>query len=291
MTLRFRPRMQDCIPIDVSSLWCQATGSVGTLAMLDVGQIASRRIRVGNRERAIEDLFDIERLQPSHPDVRAVERETGRVPDQIWSGPLSFVNGIGQEMNGGLIWVDGSCGDFSGAGMTGGTLVVRGDVGGMAGQSMQGGTLLVSGNAGDYCGADRTGEPHGTNRGLIAIGGNAGMFTAAGMRRGLIWVAGAAGPGLGHHMKAGTVWVAGDTGPSVGDMMVRGTIILNTVRDLPSSHVRSGPFESPILRLLATWATTQWPGRLVPHPKQCPRYLQFHGDAANGSRGEILISY
>lgn len=289
MTLRFRPRMQDCTSIDVSGMWCQADESGAPSEWSDVAEISNLPARVGNVEARIGDLFEIERLATNHSEVERAESLIGRIPDQIWSGSSPFVHGIGRHMKRGVIWIDGSCGDFVGAAMADGLIAVRDNAGAMAGQSIRGGTLLIGGDTGDYCGAGRTGEAHGMNRGLIAVGGAAGIYAAAKMRRGMIWIAGAAAAGLGHGMKAGTVWVGGATGPSVGDMMVRGTIILNSAREIPDSHVRGGPFHSPVLRLLEKRAARQWSDRLVPHPKLAPHYDQFHGDVTCGSRGEILV--
>ena len=93
------------------------------------------------------------------------------------------------------------------------------------GAELENGTIVVEGNAGAY-------TARGMKSGRLDIRGSAGDFLGAGLKGGLVTVKGSAGDFVGavltgekNGMAGGCVVVEGDIGERAGDRMRRGTII------------------------------------------------------------------
>src|SRR5262245_6172914 len=94
-----------------------------------------------------------------------------------------------------LVRVKGDCrlGEGLGREMRGGRLEVEGNAGPHCGTAMQGGTIRVSGDAGDHLAGALPGASRGVVGGEIVVHGSAGAWVAERLRRGLVYVGGSTG--------------------------------------------------------------------------------------------------
>jgi formylmethanofuran dehydrogenase subunit C len=271
MTLRLTNLADAQIPIELEGL------TPGLLAGMSLDEIRRLKIRHGNREIELGELFKVE----------------GDPSDEQWlfEGDCQSVHGLGTGITTGNIVVDGPIGRRTGFGMRGGRIEVRGDAGDWLGAEMRGGAIRVQGSAGSHVGAATPGARRGMSGGMILIDGDAIDEVGAQMRRGLIAVAGSVGANLGFRMLAGTILVFGRSGPNVGMGMRRGTIgVFGTPRPtlLPTfTSGYRGPL--PVLRMLEAQLT-----RESFAAEQLSEFTSevelFHGDLLQLGRGEVLLA-
>ena len=255
------------------------------LAQLSKKEIATIPIRVGNQSQPLQSVFSIS------------GSTTEEMPTLEFAGDLKLVVGIGEGLDRGAISIDGNAGNNVGRLMSGGTIDAAGDVGDFAGAEMTGGKLLISGDAGNFTGANCPGAQYGMNGGTIVVGGNAGQSVGRRMRRGTIIVQGNVDDLLGWEMLAGTIIVFGRSGIQTGLEMKRGTIILADAADAEdrlSPMFKSGTIDRPqIFSLIAQWLKkdgTVLEEDLVKQKLVDQSFVQFHGDANEGGRGEIFVA-
>jgi formylmethanofuran dehydrogenase subunit C len=98
-------------------------------------------------------------------------------------------------MIGGSVTIRGNAGDELGIGMEGGRILIQGDAGNDVGGAMYGGRIEIMGNAGDFVGSgnyywEKHDERNGMRAGNIIIRGDAGSHLGEGMRGGQIHVDG-----------------------------------------------------------------------------------------------------
>ncbi len=177
--------------------------------------------------------------------------------------------------------------DGLGADMTGGVLVLDGDAGDGVGSAMRGGRIEVTGRAGDRLGAAHPGERAGMTGGEIVVRGDAGDEAGAGLRRGLIGVGGRAGDAAGWRMLAGTLVALGGCGAHAGGGLRRGTIVtMAPVTPLPTfayATTYRPPFLGLVLRRLRAL------GLPVSDAQLGGRYARWAGDGLELGRGELLV--
>ena len=178
-------------------------------------EIAGVRLRHGNREEPLGELFDVELSGETDDADRRLEL----------TGDLGACDRLGEAMEGGTLVVDGDAGDHLGARMSGGSVAVRGSAGSWCGAEMTGGVIRIEGSVGRRAGAAYPGSRHGMNRGVILVEGDAGPRLGETMRRGLIAVRGRAARHAGAHLVAGSLFLLGGSEGPVGAAMRRGTIL------------------------------------------------------------------
>ncbi len=261
---------------------------------LDVAHLVPNQIRgkaphtisvyAGNQTLSAADVFEISGSSEEDNTI-------------YFSGDLSNVHGIGSQLNGGWIKVQGNAGPLVGHAMSAGEITIEGNAGDYLGAEMTGGRITVFGNAGNYVGAHRQGSKYGMNRGEIYIGGSAGESVGRRMRRGMIVVAGDVGALCGWEMLAGTIVVFGKAGMQTGLDMKRGTIILAGMRIdsyQPTPFVAKGTLRHcQTIAMIAAWLKSgacQMEDRVIDERLLAPRFLQFHGDLNEGGRGEIFVA-
>lgn len=175
-------------------------------------ELAGRKLRCGNDQVALGEFFD----------VTAVAAE---LPTLVFEGDLRRVDGIGRELDGGLIRIEGDAGDYLGAAMCAGAIEVSGSAGLLAACEMSGGRLEVHGSVGDHAAGALPGSMDGMRGGLLMVRGNVGARFGDRMRRGTALIRGDAGDFLASRMVAGTIAVAGQVGAHCGYGMRRGTLV------------------------------------------------------------------
>lgn len=271
MTLRLTNLADDQVPIEFAGL------TPAALARMSLAGIRRLRVRRGNRETALGELFQV----------------TGDSADLDWlmEGDCRHVHGLGTGIDGGTIVVDGPIGRRAGFGMRGGRIVVKGDAGDWLGAEMRGGLIRVHGNVGSHVGAATPGVKRGMAGGTILIDGDAGDEVGAHMRRGLIAVDGSVGKNLGFRMLAGTILVLGHAGAGVGMAMRRGTIgVFGSPRPTLLPTFKSG-YRGPlsVLRMLEAQLAAE---RFAPEKiSQLAAAVElFHGDTLQLGRGELLLA-
>jgi len=264
VTLTFRGPVDGAI--DVDSI------TADRFAALGEREIAALPIWAGARTAALGDFFTV---------------RGGRSARVRVEGALAHVSGIGANMAGGELIIDGDAGGRVCAGMTGGLADVRGTVMDDAGVAMAGGTLLISGNAGDRLGAALPGASKGMTGGEIVVRGSAGANAAARARRGLVAVGGDAGSSAARAMIAGTLVVLGRTGTAPGRGSRRGSIIAVGGITVPSTYWLACTFEPPHVRLTMTYLRRRY-GLAIDDAMVGGAYRRYCGDAGDQGRGEIL---
>ena len=242
-------------------------------AQLGEREIATLPVWSSHHQAALGDFFDVRGSRSEH--VRVV-------------GALERVNGLGSEMHGGELLIDGDVGDRVATAMTGGSVDVRGRVGDDAGAAMTGGLLRITGDAGDRTGANTPGASRGMTGGEIIIGGSTGSDTGARMRRGLVVVVGSTSAYPARSIIAGTVLVLGRAGPHPGMLSKRGTLIAVGGADVPATYRYACTYHPPHLRLTMTYLRRRHAlpidNRIAHNP-----YRRYCGDAGDPGKGEILV--
>ena len=263
LTLRSQPSGS----VDASSLalheWSERSDS-------DIGRLTVRVAGAG--PVALGDLFRI---------------EGGGSPNVRLTGDFTVFEGLGTELAGGDVLIEGNVGDRVGTRMRGGQLTVTGNAAWGAGLEMAGGVLDIGGDAGPRAGGAPLGVKRGMTGGELIVRGSAGMEAGAGMRRGLIAVAGDAGEGAGRTTLAGTVVVFGATGPNPGQWSKRGTIVALGPVTPPATYRYACTYRPQYLAVLLRHLATD---RRLPVTGEhlTGSYQRYSGDLAELGAGEIL---
>jgi formylmethanofuran dehydrogenase subunit C len=126
---------------------------------------------------------------------------------------------------------------------------------------MRGGEIIVHGNAGNEIG-------NGMRRGLVAVGGDSGDFTAV-------------------NMLAGTVVVLGRLGWRTGAGMKRGSVVSCRSAELLPTFSYACTYRPVLMRLLFGYLRER--GLPVAHEQVVGRYARWSGDAVETNRGEVLL--
>jgi formylmethanofuran dehydrogenase subunit C len=236
-------------------------------------EIAAIELTCGNRRRRVDTLFDVSGDDAQNMVIR---RSCERLA------------GIGKNMTGGTVTVDGDAGPYAGCGMRNGTLTISGNAGAWAASGLAGGELRIGGNAGDFLAGALPGDKYGMCGGLVIVDGDAGDRAADRMRRGVLLIKGRAGDYLASRMRAGTVMALGDTGDCTGFVMKRGTLILRQApRHLLPTVGDCGVHALAFLRLYAQ----PYGGRdpTFTELARWNRVRRYAGDLALAGNGEILV--
>jgi formylmethanofuran dehydrogenase subunit C len=237
------------------------------------GDIARLTVRVGGvGPVALGDVFDIKG-----------ERST-----QITlSGDFSAFEGLGADLAGGDILIDGNVGARVGTRMRGGRLTVTGNATWGAGLEMASGVLDIAGDAGPRAGGAALGAKRGMTGGELIVRGNVGPEVGAAMRRGLVAVGGNAGEGAGRTTIAGTVVIFGATGPNPGQWSKRGTVVALGSITPPATYRYACTYRPQYLGLLLRHLATD---RRLPVTGEhlTGSYQRYSGDLAELGAGEIL---
>ncbi len=234
--------------------------------------VASESIRCGRETVKVGDLFKV-----------------SGAGDQVlvFAGNLGRVDGIGAEMSGGRVLVQGSCGDRLGARMRGGDITLDGAAGDWAGAEMSGGVVRILGDAGARLGGAYPGVRVGMSGGEIVVSGDVGEEAGAGMRRGLIAVGGRTGSGAGLRMLAGTVIALEGIGAEAGLGNKRGSLASGQpVEPLPG-YALATRYRPPALRMQLRRAL--YLGLTVSKTLIDGTWERWSGDRTELGRGEILI--
>lgn len=224
-----------------------------------------------------------------------VQAGAGDGLDLRLQGDLSRCDRVGWQMSGGHCRVEGSVGDYLGAGLRGGELTVTGDARDLAACEMAGGRLVVQGRVGHLAASGLPGSMDGMRGGTFVVGGDVGDRFGDRMRRGTAVLLGQAGDFLASRMVAGTVLLAGRAGAHLGWGMRRGSLVLADPAQqaaLPASFVPAGA-EAPVFwqllsRDLARLVREHRPDSpLAELPRRgIQRWL---GDLAAGGKGELIL--
>ncbi len=236
--------------------------------------VARRPVWHGNEAMPLGEWFDVEAI-------------AGDDATLVFEGDLTRCDGIGRELDGGCIRVEGDAGDYVGAGMRDGEIVVAGSAGMLAACEMAGGKLDVAGEVGDYAASALPGDMDGMRGGLFIVRGDAGARFGDRMRRGTALVFGGTGDFLASRMVAGTIAVAGEVGAHCGYGMRRGTLIFAGPQpEPPSTFVPTGHDIGVIWALLAR-SLARHGGPFAGLAVSRPRRLV--GDLAADGKGEWLL--
>ncbi len=242
------------------------------LATLGTAEIAHLDVWVGRQRAALGDIFDVEGERSA--DVTVV-------------GELGQVDGLGTNMTGGTLTIDGPAGRDVGLAMTGGTIATTGDVGDGAAVAMAGGYLAIRGSAGDRLGGAAPGASRGMIGGEIIVRGDTGADAGARARRGLIVVGGNAGPRAAHAMIAGSLVVCGRAGPGTGLWSKRGSIVALGGVDIPATYGFACTYRPPHIAVLVRYLR-----RVRNFPIDAGYgtglFTRWVGDLADVGKGEIL---
>jgi len=175
---------------------------------------AAWRLWAGNHQVALGDLCRVDYINDGLQLLRM-------------EGDFSAWNAIGFGLAQGRIEINGHAGARTGGELAGGVIEIQGDCGPWAGVAASSGRMMIHGNAGDWLAAHWPGETRGLTGAEIVVKGHAGDHAGARMRRGLLAIGGDAGVGVGRGLVAGSIFVAGVVAGPVGSGMKRGSIVLS----------------------------------------------------------------
>jgi len=259
MVVTLRPKRSFKVPVDAECL------TPDIFAGKSNREITALKLREGNRERALDELFE-------------VEGEGGATPKEVSIqilGDVHKVRRIGARMSAGEIVVHGDVGMHLGEEMTGGRITVTGSADSWAGSMMKKGMIEIKGDAGDYVGAAYRGSTAGMSGGTILIHGNAGNEVGCFMRKGLIKVYGNAGNFAGMHMRNGTILVQGNSEGRAGAEMTGGRIVIRGY--IPS--------------ILPTFTIDSVRPKVKVEDEEVPGpFYMFVGDLTEGGDGRLYVS-
>jgi len=259
MVVTLRPKLSFKVPVDAECL------TPDIFAGKSSREIAALKLREGNRERALGELFE-------------VEGESGSTPKEVSIqvfGDVRKVRRVGAHMSAGEIVVHGDVGMHLGEEMTGGRIKVAGSADSWAGFMMKKGMIEIKGDAGDYVGAAYRGSTVGMSGGTIIIHGNAGNEVGCFMRKGLIKVYGNAGQFAGMHMRNGAILIQGNSEGRAGAEMTGGRIVI--CGSIPS--------------ILPTFTIDSVRPRVKVDEEEVPGpFYLFVGDLTEGGDGRLYVS-
>lgn len=253
--------------LDLSSLVPHKLAGMDSLA---INQIVIGKTR---EQLRVGDAFDI----------------SGTASDTLtFVGTTAACDGIGSELEGGTLIIDGNAGAYAGREMKGGRLYIRGSTGDFLAAGLKGGLVTVKGSAGDFVGAVLTGAKNGMAGGTVVVEGDIGERAGDRMRRGTIITRGKTGASAGSRMLGGTIWAEGGLGPTPGPLLRRGTLIAPSVARMTDTFADCGRHDLGILAIMSKHFTDTL-GALAPKP--LPKMVRrFAGDLATAGKGEILLT-
>jgi formylmethanofuran dehydrogenase subunit C len=265
LALRARPPQR----LDLAGL------TPATLAGMAPAAVAALPLFCGNRRETVGDHFDV---RPEGQN-RIVFRDS-----------CDRLDGIGADLAGGSVIVEGDAGAYLGRGMRAGTIAVTGSAGVLAGNGLKGGTIVIDGDTGDFLAGAAPGEAAGMQGGMVVVRGRAGHRAGDRLRRGVVVVEGDLGDYAGSRMIAGTLIGLGDT-PAVcpGHAMRRGTILLAAEPRPTPAFADAGPHDLGFVRLLYGALDALSPA-MRRRLDNTVRFRRRSGDLAFGGRGEILVA-
>lgn len=265
---RLRLRTQPLLRLDLAGLTPLAVAGQSAV------ELARRPLWHGNEAVPLGEWFDAEAIPGDDATL-------------VFEGDLARCDGVGRDLDGGRIRVDGDVGDYVGAGMRGGEICVGGSAGMLAACEMAGGRLEVAGNVGDYAASALAGDMDGMRGGLFIVRGDAGARFGDRMRRGTALVFGATGDFLASRLVAGTIAVAGEVGAHCGYGMRRGSLVFAGAQpEPPPGFVPTGHDIGVIWTLLAR-SLAKHGGPFAGLAVSRPRRLV--GDLAADGKGEWLL--
>ena len=233
--------------------------------------VAGLKVGYGNALVPLAELFSI------------TPRSDGKL---VFEGDCTRCDRIGWQMDGGMLIVDGSVGDYAGACMSGGEIVVRGNACDLAACEMAGGSLTIEGNAGDFAASTLPGSMDGMRGGTLVIKGHAGARFGDRMRRGTAVVFGDAGDFLASRLVAGTIAIGGRAGAHVSYGMRRGSVVFaGPAPDLSPTFVPAIA-EAPVFWQLLARDLAKHGGVFAELPTR--RIERRLGDLAADGKGELI---
>lgn len=202
-------------------------------------------------------------------------------------GATAHCDGIGAELDGGTIIVDGDAGMYAGRHMKRGRLAIGGSAGAYLAAGLKNGLVSVKGRAGDFVGGVLPGDKNGMAGGSVVVEGDIGERAGDRMRRGTIVTRGKTGASAGSRMLGGTIVAEDGLGPGPGPMLRRGTLIAPNVARMLATFGDCGRHDLGILKIMNQYFAKEL-GPLAPNP--FPALVRrFAGDLATGGKGEILL--
>ncbi len=235
---------------------------------------------------------EVERLEIAHGNALVPLAEFFQVASRsddtlVFAGDLSRADRIGWQMDGGTLIVDGSAGDYAGAGLRAGEITVKGDAGALAACEMAGGTLRIAGSVGDFAASTLPGSMDGMRGGTLIVGGHAGARFGDRMRRGSALIFGDAGDFLASRMVAGTIALAGRAGAHAGFGMRRGSVVFAGPAPGVSPTFVPAVAGAPVFWQLLARDLAQHGGPFATLASSgIDRQL---GDVAAGGKGELIL--
>jgi formylmethanofuran dehydrogenase subunit C len=111
----------------------------------------------------LADLLALPMPSPSTDTIRLddlfwVRCHSGPDDVALIQGDCRKIHGIGAQMSGGTLVIDGHAGNRLGVGMSGGVILIGGDAGDEVAMGMRGGMMAVSQNTRRPIGSPRTGR-------------------------------------------------------------------------------------------------------------------------------------
>lgn len=234
---------------------------------------------------------DVERVCVAHANAMVPLAEFFAVSARsdtalVLEGDLRRFDRVGWQMDGGVLIVDGSAGDYAGAGLRGGELRVCGNVGALAACEMTGGHLVIEGDVGNFAAAALPGSMDGMRGGTLIVKGSAGERFGDRMRRGTAVVFGDAGDFLASRLVAGTIALGGRCGAHPGYGMRRGSVVFaGPWPVVPPTFAASRAPVSVFWQLLAR-DLAQHGGVFATLPAR--RIERALGDLAADGKGELI---
>lgn len=202
-------------------------------------------------------------------------------------GDFSRCDRIGWQMDQGRLQVDGSVGDYLGAGQRGGEIHVTGSARDLAACEMAGGRLVVQGSVGDFAAATLPGSMDGMRGGEFIVRGSAGQRFGDRMRRGTAIVEGDAGDFFASRLVAGTLVLGGRCGAHPGWGMRRGSLVFMQAQPVPAATFVPAGAEAPVFWQLMSRDLARHGGPLAGLPQR--RIRRWLGDLAADGKGEMIF--
>lgn len=251
VTLTPLPRKNPRIPVEAEVLV--------PANFLDIAEAKRLPVWVGNRERRVDELFDIavEGLAETPEDIQLVLK-----------GDASSLKRVGEGMSAGEILIEGAIGAHCGNSMKGGSIRIGGDADAWLGREMTGGSITCRGHASHYLASGYRGERFGMRGGRVEVFGNAGDYAAEHLAGGTVIIHGDAGDLPGVEMSGGTLVILGSCTRACGNMTGGTAFVYGTVHQMLPAFRRKG---------------TEKAG------DPPAEFTVFEGDIANRGKGTLFV--
>lgn len=240
-----------------------------------VSELARHPLWHGNESLPLGEFFDI-------------AARPGEEPTLVFEGDLSRCDGIGSELDGGCLRVEGNVGDYLGARMRAGEISVTGNAGLLAACEMAGGRLEIGGNVDHYAASALPGDMDGMRGGLFVVRGNAGARFGDRMRRGTAIIFGDAGDFLASRLVAGTIALGGAVGAHCGYGQRRGSLVFAGQQPEPPATFGATGHDIGTFWILLARSLARHGGPFAALPGRKPKRLV--GDLAADGKGEWLFA-